>query len=186
MKRLAIIVEGYTEYYFVENILKKHLPKLNITAINLCGGGISFKSVLGDAKILLHNYDYVTTLVDYYQFRKPEHMQTIDDIENGLEQAISNKKFIPYLQKHEFEALVFSDIARIQDNLGENSQLQKIRQQPEEINHNEPPSKLLMRIFPDYNKTSDGITILKATSWNTIRQECPRFNEWITKLETLG
>lgn len=44
------------------------------------------------------------------------------------------------------------------------------------------PSKRLMHIFP-YEKTTDGEMILEALSIDDIRTRCPRFNEWMTKLE---
>lgn len=55
---------------------------------------------------------------------------------------------------------------------------------PEDINGGEEtaPSKRLMHIFP-YEKTTDGEMILEALCIDDIRTRCPRFNEWMTKLE---
>jgi hypothetical protein len=39
-----------------------------------------------------------------------------------------------------------------------------------------------MHIFP-YEKTTDGEMILEALCIDDIRTRCPRFNEWMTKLE---
>lgn len=59
---------------------------------------------------------------------------------------------------------------------------------PEEID-NDPktaPSKRLRDIYPEYRKRVDGPTIASKIGLQLIRQECRHFNEWLTKLESLG
>ncbi|MCH9845285.1 MAG: DUF4276 family protein [Alphaproteobacteria bacterium] len=185
MKRLVIIVEGFTEQDFVEKILKNNLVNLSIDYINLRGGRISIDSIIKNVQRLIHNYDYVTTLVDYYGFKNSQQM-SVEEIERELQKRIANDKFIPYLQKYEFEALLFSDKEKIEISLGKHEELTKNKNRPEEINHGNPPSKLLSSFFSKYIKRVHGINILKTIGFQKIRQECPRFNEWITKLETLG
>ena len=185
MKRLVIIVEGYTEYYFVTRILKKHLPHLHIEAINLQGGNISVELVINSVKKVISNFDYVTTLIDYYGFNNPNQTSSADELENQMSASIAKDSFLPYLQQHEFEALLFANKQMIEEKLGSNNQIQKITSPPEEINHDNPPSKRLLNIFPQFIKTSDGIAILESTDWNLLRKQCPRFSHWIQKLENL-
>ncbi len=184
MKRLAIIVEGFTEQDFVQTILINNLSNLHIAYINLRGGRISINSIIRDVSNLIDNYDYVTTLIDYYGLKETNN-KSIEEIEVELQQKIANNRFIPYIQKYEFEALLFSDIAKIENSLGKRFTQKKIKNKPEEINHNNPPSKLLARIFPDYIKRSHGNAILKEIGLQNIREQCPRFDEWIKKLEKL-
>ena|SRR5215467_2219890 len=70
-------------------------------------------------------------------------------------------------------------------------QLAQIKAQflsPEDINDNvdTAPSKRLRRIYPEYQKRTDGPTIAGKIGLELIRHECRRFNEWLTKLESLG
>jgi hypothetical protein len=36
-----------------------------------------------------------------------------------------------------------------------------------------------------YSKVDDGILLLKEIGLDTLRNECPHFNEWLNKLENL-
>ena len=184
MKRLAIIVEGDTEYGFVYNLLQAHLPKIDISVINLRGGRISVSSIKNPAKKLVHSHDYVTTLVDYYRFADNTHRQkTVDDLEQEMMQAVPQENFIPYIQKYEFEALIFSDIT-IAEKKYKSSFNEKFAE-PEDINHDEPPSKRLTAQFSDYSKILAGVGILEEIGLKKIRTQCPRFSAWLEKLENL-
>ena len=184
MKRLAIIVEGDTEYEFVYNLLQAHLPRIDIKVINLRGGRISVNSIQNPAKKLVHNHDYVTTLVDYYRFAdNTRREKTVDDLEKEMMQAVPQENFIPYIQKYEFEALIFSDIT-IAEKRYESSFSEKFTE-PEDINHDQPPSKRLEAQFPDYSKVLGGVNILEKIGLNKIRSECPRFSSWLGRLENL-
>ena len=102
----------------------------------------------------------------------------------------------PYVQMHEFEALLFSDISKFQlhDDWNNKSKtkLQRVCNRfatPEDINNGiqTAPSKRLDDIFPGYgkNKTLYGPLIAEDIGLAKIRQECPRFNNWIGQLEKL-
>ena len=101
-------------------------------------------------------------------------------------------QLIPYVQMHEFEALLFSDTSILAaSNMKVYKQLDDALQSfscPEEINDNEQthPSKRIMKLFIGYQKVLDGINIAREIGLAKIRQECPHFNEWITKLEDIG
>ena len=184
MKRLAIIVEGLTEYEFVYKLLQEHLLKIDIKVINLRGGRISVSSMQNSAKKLVHSHDYVTTLVDYYRFADNTYRQkTVDDLEQEMMQAVPQENFIPYIQKYEFEALIFSDITIAEKKYG--SSFSGKFANPEDINHDQPPSKRLTAQFPDYSKILGGVNILEKIGLKKIRSECPRFSAWLEKLENL-
>lgn len=184
MKRLAIIVEGDTEYDFVYKLLRGHLSKIDISVINLRGGRISVDSIQNPAKKLVHSHDYVTTLVDYYRFADNTHRQkTVDDLEQEMMHTVPQENFIPYIQKYEFEALIFSDIT-IAEKKYKSSFKEKFAE-PEDINHDHPPSKKLQNQFPLYRKALGGVSILERVGLKKIRSECPRFSAWLEKLENL-
>ena len=59
---------------------------------------------------------------------------------------------------------------------------------PEDINDNPDtaPSKRIKMLLPEYQKVVAGPLIAKETGLDTIRAECPRFADWLAKLESLG
>ena len=98
---------------------------------------------------------------------------------------------LPYIQRHEIESLMFSgldgfDIVIDDCNIiREIYSIMKEYPNPEDINTHpdKAPSKRLERLFP-YDKTFDGEIILEVLSVDNIRDKCPRFNNWMDKLET--
>ena len=48
------------------------------------------------------------------------------------------------------------------------------------------PSNRIKSVIPGYQKVVDGTLIARETGLDTIRAECPRFAEWLAKLESLG
>ena len=115
-------------------------------------------------------------------------------IEDALADDINDSRFIPYIQLYEFETLIFSDplkIARVYiDYKNEIRELQELsnRIPPEEINDGfaSSPSHRIKKVIPPYDKAYAGVEIAKAIGIEVMRKKCPHFNEWITKLETLG
>jgi hypothetical protein len=94
---------------------------------------------------------------------------------------------------HEFEALLFSDPKALADGLKlpNNAPIQDIRDQfhtPEEINDSEPtaPSRRIRKLNKGYSKVRHGILISQNIGLNVMRTECPHFNEWVQKIETLA
>ncbi len=58
---------------------------------------------------------------------------------------------------------------------------------PEMINNDSEtaPSKRLLRLYPGYDKVTNGITIAKKIGLQEIRKKCSHFNEWLEKIEKL-
>jgi len=56
---------------------------------------------------------------------------------------------------------------------------------PEDINETPEgaPSKRILRIFPGYRKLLHGPTIAERIGLKTIREQCPHFDDWLTRLE---
>ncbi|MCP1715426.1 hypothetical protein J2T58_001291 [Methanocalculus alkaliphilus] len=220
MIRLKIITEGQTEEGFVSQILAPHLRQFHIEAfaINLPtavrekthrGGIMPYDRV---RKIILQSFEkqgaYVTTMFDLYKL--PETFPGMDEaerisnphtrvetIESALQASINNRFFIPYIQVHEFEALLFSDVTTIDEVMTaqERSRIHDldmiIRQfpnGPESINDGEEtaPSKRLLKLYPSYQKRTRGIQIARRIALGTMREECPHFDAWIARLEKLS
>lgn len=150
---------------------------------------------------------YLTTMFDLYAL--PENFPEYEDakrhrnpykrvevLEDAFKAEINNDHFIPYIQLHEFEGLLFSDIRAMDEVLspyhGSNlSKLAAIRdsfESPEEINDGEEtaPSKRLLSIYESYEKPTDGSRIAKRTGIEVMRRECRHFNQWMIRLEELA
>jgi hypothetical protein len=103
------------------------------------------------------------------------------------------KYLIPYIQMHEFEALLFSDPVKCSAGLYEAQiaePMQRIRDQfpsPEHINDGPEtaPSKRILGLFHRYDKPLYGCLACHEIGIRTIRQECYHFDEWVTRLEKL-
>jgi hypothetical protein len=113
-----------------------------------------------------------------------------------MAQRVSDHRLIPYLQRHEFEALVLGSLDALESLLQDARDLEGIAvlknlvrsQAPEEINDGETsaPSKRLEGLIPSYRKTIHGPLAIAETGLPALRAKCPRFDAWVTSLEALG
>ncbi|MDE2779656.1 MAG: DUF4276 family protein [Chloroflexota bacterium] len=203
MVRLAVVVEGETEGDFVDQVLAPYLLECGVYAKpTSLGGRISVVRLAGRIAELFQNFDFVTSLVDFYGFRD-RGTRTVDQLERDIVQGVDgrlrpnwdSRRVIPYVQLHEFEGLLFSQVSGFLNVPGADQaairQLESIRGQfpsPEEINDdpNTAPSRRILQVLPDYVKRVDGPQIAQAIGIATIRRESPRFNCWLTRLESLA
>ena len=68
--------------------------------------------------------------------------------------------------------------------------LRTVREQfetPEDINDNceTAPSKRIARVIPRYKKVLHGAMLARRIGVYGIRAQCPRFDAWLTRLESL-
>ena len=100
--------------------------------------------------------------------------------------------FIPYIQLHEFETLVFSSIKGVDflfeknemDYKGLTAVFQKYPN-PEDINNHPDtaPSVRLKKLIPGYNKVVHGVEMVKAVGMEDILAKCPRFRKWVEDMK---
>lgn len=210
MKRLVFLVEGDTEAILINKLVIPHLYSLGFTNVmnaqkivtnaklNKKGGNVSFQYLENDVKRVTAQGDViVTTFLDF--FRLPVDFpgftndpSRIDAIEEETRSVLSKYGNVyPYIQKYEMEALMFAsmdgfdlvvedekvktDLRAIVDSIA-----------PEDINggRDTAPSKRLEKYF-NYDKVADGEIILEMIGLERIRERCPRFDQWITKIEKL-
>jgi hypothetical protein len=153
----------------------------------------------------------VTTLIDYYglysnhqypgwvEAKKLSHpSERVAFLELSMKTSIDSEyqdRFEPYIQLHEFEGILFSEPAVIKRQLtlispSASKELEQIIQEfpnPEDINNNREtaPSKRLGRLIPGYEKVIYGSLMAQEIGLDKIRQSCPRFNAWISRLESI-
>ena len=218
MNRVRVLVEGQTERTLVRDILKPHFGshEIDLHAVMLRPrGGIPQYAEAKDAVVRSLKEDTAlicTTMVDFYGMPTdwPGRDQAnrcqsyaekaviversiLEDIAGSLGNSFNPCRLIPYVQMHEFEALLFSSPKKLAESLGDKklySTFLTIRNKfstPEDINghYDTCPSRRIGRVFQGFRKTIDGITAASRIGLETMRQECPHFNEWITKLENL-
>ena len=203
MIRLAISVEGDTEVEFVKEVLADSLTAKGIEPIPISlNGNVTVERLSSEMAKLVWNFDYVTSLVDFYGF-SGKGAATVEELEDRIGEEVDRKisrnwnqsRLIPYVQRHEFEALLFSDVSAFrallyatEDGIAELQRERSHFQTPEDVNDSSEtaPSKRIRRAIPRYHKRVAGSQIALAIGLCVIRVQCPRFNRWLTTLESLG
>lgn len=181
------------------------------------GGLLSWQHVARDLELWMkqdHGQDsWFTTLFDYYALPNDfpgyatlppgdaavriARLQTAmtNDIEARFAGFPSAGQFIPYIQQHEFEALLFSDPSAFRVTMPDNpaalERLTGIRSgfaTPEDIDDGPQtaPSKRIAAVWPRYQKPIDGLLAIQQIGLTTARRECPAFGRWVARLEALG
>ncbi len=117
----------------------------------------------------------------------------LDDLLSEMGNRLNPDRFVPYVVMHEFEGLLFSDCAAFSSGIGHPhlaGDFQRIRDQfssPEEINDSPvtAPSKRVHALVPGYEKPLFGALAALEIGLERIRAECPHFNAWLEKLQSL-
>lgn len=225
MTRLLILVEGVTEEKFVKITLSPYLADFGVvctaipnttsrTAIGTrSSGGVS---TWGKVEKNLENLfagnknDWVTTLLDFYKLPQdtPNYDQSnllsnpldkVASLQEGMRKKFHyTRKFIPFVTLHEFEALLFSDIAVLTSYFPENpaaferltKALNDVVGNPELINHGKTthPFARLCSAFPSYgtSKAKHGPVLAEKIGIEKILNTCPHFAAWVAQLRALG
>lgn len=223
---LNVLCEGTTEERFAQKVLKQYLKskvivKTQILATNvkkdIRGGMISYEQVKRDLQLWIkgckrNNYEthYYTTMFDLYALPKDfpgyadadkifDCYNRVQLLESEFAKDFSTHGFIPYIQLHEFEALVFCGLDYLQMEYPDmRKQINNLKKtlidysdNPEEINNssNTAPSKRIMKEFDKvhhYNKPELGVFITSKVGIEGLKARCRHFNEWIEKLEKLS
>ena len=222
--RLHFIVEGQTEARFVNQVLAPHLAELSIVAdarrvqtshkggVKYSGGVSNYEQPKQDILRWMRGDRGAdarfTTMFDLYGLPSEfpgystaaliaDPYEKVKAIEDALKADIHDWRFIPYIQLHEFEALILSDparlIAQFQDNEDGIRRLVDLADRfksPEHIDEgpNSAPSKRIIREIPEYarRKASAGPIVATNIGLPTLRQKCAHFAEWLIKLERLA
>ena len=223
MIRLHVTAEGQTEQSFVKSVLAPYLAVQDVFADARCvltskdrraakeyrGGLISYEKAINDIRSWLkedrHEECRFTTMFDLYalpdDFPGYEESRGIVDpyervklLEEAMCQDVKDHRFIPYIQLHEFEALILADpkeldweylehdkpIRNLIDMVGE--------QNPELINDGPEtaPSKRIINEIPEYDKVTAGVEVIKKIGLERLKERCLHFNGWMNCLEKLN
>ena len=227
MKRVNVVVEGYSELYFVKRTLNKHFkgdPLFDARCVltnrdrrinyEYRGGLSNYQHAKEDIiKWLLSDADaYVSTMFDFYalprnfpgyeqSLKLPTHLQQVQFLEQEMKKDILSDdrlkdmfpdRFIPYIQLHEFESLLYTNIRVLQYNYLDAADIKRIDAlydatkdiPPEDINNGPQtaPSKRLKDAVK-YRKGDAPADWLETIGIGNIKSKCPHFSAWLEKLE---
>lgn len=205
MRRLVFIVEGDSEIRLVDKLIipflvgegynvVAHAQTITTNRKQHKKGGVSSYGLYRNEieRTLAQGNVLVTTFVDYFKLPTDFPAYSGDSLRiSEIEQAIlqdfnNNPNLIPYIQRHELEALMFSSMAGFDFVVDEALGLDKIRaiheqyDNPEDINEKPEtaPSKRMESCF-NYDKTNDAELIFEMMDIQEIIQKCPRFATWL-------
>jgi hypothetical protein len=146
-----------------------------------------------------------TTMFDLYalpsDFPGYEKYQKEDDkykrvslLESAMKSDINDPRFIPYIQLHEFEALILADPQQLDwEYLEHDRPIDHLKtlvadKNPELINDGSTtaPSKRILAEIPEYSKVTAGVSVAAKIGIQTLRQRCQHFHDWLTALEQIA
>jgi len=219
--RLYITTEGQSERKFADDVLRPHLAAFSIDVrsrvvltnrkLGKRGGILDFEKIHGDMHRLMredrHSEARFTTMVDLYALppefpgwaearNKTGAKERVEALEAALQSNMGDSRFLPYIQLHEFEALLYCDLTQLQQRIADSERAfaalaQEVRDmEPEEINEGATtaPSKRIINHVPIYDrlKVRVGAPAAAAIGLPRLRAKCPHFNEWVSRLERLA
>jgi Domain of unknown function (DUF4276) len=120
-------------------------------------------------------------------------------LESAFAKDISFDRFIPYLELHEFEALLFADPTKLSEYYNEQrhaAAIESLRKVHDEFPNAElvndgqdtAPSKRIIAAIPEYEseKATAGPLVANKIGLPKLREQCPHFDQWMQRLEALG
>ena len=222
--RLNFTVEGQTEETFVNLILKPHLAHKSIWASARCvltgrkrgyeyrGGMTTYQRARNDVtRWMLEDQNpdaRFTTMFDLYalpndfpgyqdSLKAPDPYERVSILEDALREDLDDWRFIPYIQLHEFEALLLSDPQKLDSQFYEyDKEIARLIKVADEFDSPEmiddgthtAPSKRIIAEIPEYDgrKVSAGPIVAERIGLPALRAKCRHFSEWLDKLESLS
>lgn len=221
---LHVLCEGQTELRFASKVLSGYLalkgiivvPQLLITSRkrNARGGMLNYQQAKRDLLFMMRGVvdneiesHYFTTMFDLYALpddfpgyedavKTKDYMQ-VKLLEDAFSKDVNYYKFIPYIQLHEFEALVLCGIEwLIESYPNAQKQLEYLKMtiktqyhENMELVDNSPetaPSKRIAKALKGhyhYDKPKSGTEITEKVGIDDLRAQCSHFNQWLTIID---
>ncbi len=220
--RLHVTAEGPTEERYVNNVLVNHLGGFQVVTdvrsvktgrkrgVGYRGGMTNFPKARQDILNWMkedQNPDaFFTTMFDLYALpddfpgyvdarRENDPYRRVAVLEAALKQDFSHPRFLPYVQLHEFEALILAEPRKLDwEYLEHDDAIGRLvrmvgEQNPELINDGPEtsPSKRIIREIPAYEhqKASSGPIVAGRIGIPVLKDRCRHFNNWLGQLERL-
>ncbi|MGZ0151030.1 DUF4276 family protein [Kribbella sp. WER1] len=168
------------------------------------GGGMVWKHYENDLRKLLAatHYRCVSILVDFYAYprngpgaaccdRPHQPRRCVEVRVEEMRKAIADPRFVPHVVLHEFETWVIASVLASGAALGDRAAASKLRAEAQavagdiELLNDSPqtaPSKRVLRCWPDYDKVTDGIEVIRDAGLAAVIGECPGLKSWVDQL----
>ena len=198
--KFILFVEGYTENKALPQFLKKWLdPQLpnpvGIKTVRFEGWPELVKDAPLKAKMHLCGPDKneiiaVISLLDlygstFYPSKLKESKERYDWAQKNIEDKVNQFKFFQFFAVHEVEAWLLSEPNIFP--VGVKRALPKKINHPEMVNFNEPPAKLLERLYPlhvrrSYKKVINGKELFGKLDPSIAYNKCPSLKKLLDKM----
>jgi hypothetical protein len=227
MSRVLALVEGPTERNFGQRVLGPFLGSSNVFFCPRVvgkpgrkGGARSWEATRRDLVHLMRQEpaSFFTTMFDLYGLPQswPGRQEArekglvgsaaatliqervLEDVVSEVGSNFDPGRLIPYVQVHEYEALLFSDPAKLASVTGGEAHVAAHARRYESIvaecggceriddGPQTAPSKRIVSVSPGYQKIPDGIVAAERVTIQAMRACCPHFNQWIERLLALA
>jgi len=205
--KFVLLAEGHTEKRAVADFLKRWLdPQLDtpvgIQVVNLKGNAQLVRKIASRAQDYLDGPDgqeivAVIALLDLYGLDGldiyPSNVTTADDrhewTTRELQRRVNREKFREFFAVHEFEAWILSQPEILPRPVRD--ALPKSATQPEKVDFDEPPAKLLNRLYrskthKNYKKTTYGQQLFAKLDPAVAVGKCPYLEAMLSEMLTLA
>ena len=226
MARLYLFAEGRTEQTFADTVLRPYLAVHEVYlhgAVLVAnshrghrthrGGVRKFHAIQKDISRFLKQDSkgeaFFTSMIDLYRLpadfpgfeeaenHRGEPYRRVEVLEESWARVTGDRRFIPHIQLHEYEAYLFVDVSILSDfyddRRREIAQLKASGDaygSPELINDgpDTAPSKRIISRLPQYesDKPTVGVQAAERIGLPAIRKKCLHFSRWLERLEGLA
>ncbi len=220
---LNILAEGQAEREFAQHTLGSYFEPLGILVDSRCvltsrkkhkkGGLGNYLQAKNDLNRWISEekgrQPFFTTMFDLYalpndfpKFRESlkitDPYKRVEFLENALFEDIGYHRFIPYIQLHEFEALLLANPEiLLMEYVNARKQVEKLQEivanhdnNPEKVNtgNTTAPSKRIIALIPEYegNKVSVGSVLAGIEGIEVQKERCKHFADWINKIQNIS
>jgi hypothetical protein len=200
-KRIILLVEGHTEGQTVAEFLKRWLDErlakpVGISTVRFEGWSELVREAPKRAELYLEKASNrqeiiaVVGLIDLYgPTFYPDHITTVKEKyawgKKYIESMVAHSRYYQFFAVHEIEAWLISDLSdfpsAVQKAIADKAK------RPETINFNEPPAKLLDRIYQRetkraYKKVTEARNHFPKLDPQTAAEKCPYLKAMLESL----
>lgn len=226
MVRLYLVAEGVAEQTFADSVLKPHLAERGVymhKPILIAhahrrhkthrGGGSRFRPMQNDICRLLKQEAasevFFTSMIDLYalhrgfpgveeaELLRDDPNRRVEALEESWARETNDRRFIPHIRLHEYEAYLFADISTLSFHYeGQQRAIEKLMRIADRVGSPEliddgchsAPSKRIIDQVPRYehDKPTVGVQAAQRIGLSRIRCKCPHFSRWVGRLEGLA
>jgi hypothetical protein len=168
------------------------------------GGGMVWKHYENDIRRLLGSTHLhrVSILVDFYAYprnapgsdccARPHQARKCTELRiAAMADQIGDPRFIPHVVLHEFETWVIAAALETSHVLGDESVARRLQAEARSVgddvellndSRDTSPSNRVLKCWPDYDKVTDGIEVIREGGLAAVMERCPGLGGWVDQL----